>query len=536
MSTARANIKSEISADMSQFSATLRRASMAAAMTGKNIARGMASAAKGVARLGVAASVTGAAMAALAGAGVARGIKAAADLGGKVSDLSAQTGVAAGNILVMQRALADNGISADKVGTIINKLQRSIYEAGQGIGTAIPAFEALELNLSDLARMSPEKQFETIQKKIAAIEDPTKRAGIAMQIFGRSGGELLTLFASGKAFDNAGKFVGSQAEILNRSANTFDSIADKLARIPDKLTGFFVGLLDPIADNIDAALSKFDDFDFAAVGQRLSNGFKLENLGPGLAAVMEFATVAFGEGLTKAIQIAGALMTAVFSKEGMSFIGGILQDIFIEAINSIGNALFELSKTIKKLMSGEVTMKDNTRIIGTIKPIEEAPKTFADRMQEAIASVDFAPSDRMKDAKDKFTKTLGDIFPELPKKAESGSQSDIYDAEREAQRKRVAEDMATMKEQATPIEIFGPSKSLISKPKLPALGSDNVFARDRARLGLANGLSTGGLGAKRAFGQLSKDKGMKKSETLQEKSVTTLESIDQKISQSLTVA
>jgi hypothetical protein len=68
-----------------------------------------------------------------------------------------------------------------------------------------------------------------------------------------------------------------------------------------------------------------------------------------------------------------------------------------------------------------------------------------------------------------------------------------------------------------------------------ALGGDNAFSRDRARLGIASGLTTGGLGEKRRLNTSANDKEEKKNLTLQEKQVSSLESIESKIGQALTV-
>lgn len=68
-----------------------------------------------------------------------------------------------------------------------------------------------------------------------------------------------------------------------------------------------------------------------------------------------------------------------------------------------------------------------------------------------------------------------------------------------------------------------------------ALGGDNVFAQDRARLGIASGLSSGGLGEKRKFGA-GRDEQKKKQEDYAKTQVGLLEDIDKNISAALTVA
>jgi hypothetical protein len=306
---AKADLKTTISADMTGFAATMRRAGGLAATTGIKIGKSLGGAGKAIGGLAlsagkVAASLT-AAGAAAAGTGFVVGIKNAADLGGKLADLSARTGIAAGQLAIMGRAFEDNGVSADKIGGVINKLQKAITDFGNGSKTATKPFETLGIKFEDISKLDPAAQFELIQKKISAIQDPAQRAALAMQIFGKSGGELLTLFADGKAFANAGAFLGTQAEILNRNAGLFDEISDKLGRIPAKLQGFFVGALEPIAQNLNDILTKFESVDFAKMGQDF--GAKIPEM---VAGIMSFV-----DGAYKAFQIwqrIGELISATF--------------------------------------------------------------------------------------------------------------------------------------------------------------------------------------------------------------------------------
>jgi hypothetical protein len=144
MAENRANLKTVISADSTQFNSAMGRAVLRSQRAGMGIAKGVGRATVGIAKMGATAAVAAGSIGliggALAGAAMLKGLKSAADLGGKVSDLAAQTGIAAGNITVMQRALEDNGVAGDKVGSIINKLQKAIYEAQEGTGAAAKAF------------------------------------------------------------------------------------------------------------------------------------------------------------------------------------------------------------------------------------------------------------------------------------------------------------------------------------------------------------------------------------------------------------
>ena len=570
---AKADLKTTISADMTGFSATMRRAGGLAATTGSRIGKSLGGATKAMGGLalsaGKAATAIALAGAAAAGGGFAAGLKGAADLGGKLSDLSARTGITAGKLAVMGRAFEDNGVSADKIGGVINKLQKTITDFGSGSASATKPFAALGIEFEDISKLDPAAQFQLIQSKIAAIQDPAQRAALAMQIFGKSGGELLTLFADGDAFANAGAFLGTQAEILDRSAGLFDSISDKMARIPDKLQGFFVGFLEPIAGDVDEVLTKFDTFDFAALGLRIGSAFNMENVIAMISAAVPLLVAVLADAFSKALDVAGALLRALFSAEGLSFMKNILIDVLVAGVDALGGAFYELAKNFGKALKGEVDMVDTTRIIGEAKPEEKAAPDFASKLQDELAEIDWAPSSAVTAAAGKFAEAFGKSFPQVPK--QQTPQGDIYDKEAEEQRKRVAADEAEQKrrdsmkvpqedgtkfgppkptvkpeEMGPPKEarssrdgrLFGeavrPSNRVFGEEGAP-LGTDNVFARDRARLGIASGVSTGGLGEKRRLNTSANDKEAKKNLSLQEQQAASLQSIESNIKSAVTV-
>lgn len=335
MATARANLETVISADMSQFQATMRRAGMVAERTGGKIAREMKGAAVATLK---AAAAAGAMAAALGAAALARGVKNAADMGGKLHELSARTGIAAGELAKLSRAFEDNGLSAEKIGPLINKLQKGIYEFGQGSETARKPFDELGLTFDEIGKLSPEKQFALIQKKISAIADPTKRAALAMQLFGKSGGELLTLFGDKDAFKNAGSALGAQIEILNRRAADFDEISDILGRTGTKLQGFFVGVLDAVSDDLLPILREMDAADWAKVGQDFG-------------AALLVAAKAAGKILEAFDKISKAIVWAVTALRDIDFWKGAalaFSSMFIKSIANIGDFLTQrLIKSFK---------------------------------------------------------------------------------------------------------------------------------------------------------------------------------------------
>jgi hypothetical protein len=275
-----------------------------------------------------AAGLTGAffaARAALAGfSGVLSAMKGTLDLGGTLNDLAASTGVAAGEMLVMQRAFQDSGMGAEEAGTMLNRMQRAIVEAGQGSATHVAAFEQLGLSVGRLSEMSPEQQMRTIGQAIALIGNDAQSTALSMDIFGRAGGRLKTFFAD---FDgnisSARTAVGGLADTMNANAQQFDFISDAITGASQKLQQFFGGFL---GETIDAepfeALNRLDLTGAGeAVGQ-ITNGIVgmvsalktslpvFAGLAAGFIALRTGMAGALATGFVPAMSSLGAVMTA----------------------------------------------------------------------------------------------------------------------------------------------------------------------------------------------------------------------------------
>lgn len=205
---------------------------------------------------------------------VVEGFSAALDLGGRLSDLSASTGETAGNLLLLERAFDTSGAGAEKVGPAIAKLQNNIFSAGEGSKEAVAAFGRMGLSMEELAGKTPTEQLALVASGLTSIEDPTKRAATAIDVFGKSGAELLPLLTnfSGE-MNEARATVGSMADIMDRRANVFDAVSDRFKIISEKVRDFAAGILDKALPAIDAITSALSRIDAAAVGQKLANAF-----------------------------------------------------------------------------------------------------------------------------------------------------------------------------------------------------------------------------------------------------------------------
>ena len=188
--------------------------------------------------------------------------KQALDVGGQLNDLSANTGVAVGDLVVLQQEFANAGKAAEDIGPVFGKMAKTL----QG-GSADDTIKKLGINLEELKKKTPAEQFRALGTAINAVQDPSQKAAASMEIFGRSGAELLSLFSS-DGFGDAASQVGSQAQLLARDAALFDDVGDKLALTGTKVRGFWVGLADKVAPVLKPLLDKFASLDLASWGQK----------------------------------------------------------------------------------------------------------------------------------------------------------------------------------------------------------------------------------------------------------------------------
>ena len=196
----------------------------------------------------------------------------ALDLGGELNDLSSRTGETAGNLLILQRSFDNAGSSADKVGPTINKLQKFMDDAPQGGAKQAETMSRLGVSLEELKGKTPLEQMQIFAERISAIQDPTERSALAMQVFGKSGGELLPMLQnfSGE-IETARSQLGAMPDVMNRSNAAFDTISDNLSVIQTKLRDFAAGFLDRLAPAIEFATTMLTRFDAAAAGMKLGD-------------------------------------------------------------------------------------------------------------------------------------------------------------------------------------------------------------------------------------------------------------------------
>lgn len=196
--------------------------------------------------IGTATAVTGMA-AALTGAGLALKafIEPAFESLDRLGDLSNRLGVATDKLAAMQYAAKLSGIEQESLTTSVGRFLNTLSDASNGTKSAVSAFKALGLNARQLKTLELDQQFALLADAFKAIENPADRVRMAMDLFGKSGAEMLQLLNGGagqliETLDEARRLgiaptnaevarIQSANDALDRMRAAWDGIANTLA-------------------------------------------------------------------------------------------------------------------------------------------------------------------------------------------------------------------------------------------------------------------------------------------------------------------
>jgi len=193
-------------------------------------------------------------------AGIGLAMKTAIDAGGALTDMMARTGASGRDLVILQQMFTNAGVEASKVPVSLNKMQKALAGVNEDGEQTANAFNKIGLNIHDLQQMDAVGAFRAIGEKIAGIESPAQRTAAAMEIFGKSGGELLAVMTDGSAWQSARDQVGTYGDKLAESAERFDQIGDSVALLQNAFKSFGVTIANQVAPALEWAAEAMEAF------------------------------------------------------------------------------------------------------------------------------------------------------------------------------------------------------------------------------------------------------------------------------------
>jgi molecular chaperone GrpE (heat shock protein) len=280
---------------------------------GLNSAEFQAGLKKASAGLGNFAKLAGVGLAAVATAAAAAGtalgyaVKGAIDNADQMGELAQQVGVSVEALTSLGYAAKMSGSDTQTLADGLRKLSQNMLNVAQGsTGPVATAFNALGIsvkNANGTLRSSDEVLVE-VASKFAQFEDGATKTALAVQLFGRSGAQLIPFLNQGR--DGIAALTAEADRlgitISSSTANAAGDFNDTL----DRLTSTFRGVVNQVAGAVLPALNQ--------LGAKLSD--------PQFAASARAIGLAIVEGLKLAVDAINTVMGALaLLKQGMDALG-----------------------------------------------------------------------------------------------------------------------------------------------------------------------------------------------------------------------
>ncbi len=305
----------------------------------------------------------GGAVAGLVGvAGIGALTRKVLQLGDRLQKVSLQTGLAVEELEILQFAASQSGVGTEALNKSMQKFNRTIGDADQGLKESVDAFDLLGISITanDGKLKDSSTLFVEVAEAIKGIEEPARRSAIASDLFGRSGGELLPLLQQG-AFGidmfadrlrEVGGIVGTDA------ANSISAFNDQLDLLNRAFTAKFAVVLVAVLPFLTALV---DNFDAVAKAVGLAAGvFLVANFGAIIGGITAAVTL-----LTRAVMMnpLGLLATGVAA--------------IVVYKDDIAEVFGFADETPKKLHQVSTALEDNAEQILKLNKLDEVRLTTA---------------------------------------------------------------------------------------------------------------------------------------------------------------
>lgn len=120
-----------------------------------------------------------------------------ASIGDDIGKMAKRTGIGAEALQELGFAARQSGTDLGTVENGTKRMQRVINDAANGLAGAQRSLEQIGLSPDQLAGKATEDQLQMVSDALAQVDDSSRQAAIAQEIFGRAGTQLLPLFKEG---------------------------------------------------------------------------------------------------------------------------------------------------------------------------------------------------------------------------------------------------------------------------------------------------------------------------------------------------
>ena len=211
-----------------------------------------------------------------------------AKAGDEVAKLADKTGFSTEALSELRYAAQLSNTSLSGLEIAIKRMQVVITESVNATSASAKALNSLGLSYQKLKDLTPEQQFAAISSAIADITDPTLKAALAIDMFGRSGTDMLPMLADGSAGLEAMRKEARDLGIVfdEKTAKAAEAFKDSITRLKGAISGIGAQIAKTLAPIITAF--------FRTITDVIKGITDWANRHPALARAIAITTGAFG--------------------------------------------------------------------------------------------------------------------------------------------------------------------------------------------------------------------------------------------------
>lgn len=301
---------------------------------------------------------------------VVAGVFNAIEKGAALEHLSKRTSTSVADLFELQKGFKAVGLSADDVGPMIFKLQKSLGGVNEYGEDTRSVFFRMGLSLDQLKKMNAPAQITAITKALGNLNEEGAAAA-AGAIFGREGaGNMVQLAHSTGDFAAAMVKAQHDAQTFERNAETFRHLSYSLDVLKNKTATLFAGMAEGAAPAIQSIVDSLNQIDLSGVGEQIGKVFTAFTQAFREGKISDLIALSITTGFQMALAAApvlfeklGLLILRIFEtpleylQAGMTYVVekamegfGKLEDIFRKIVNILSAGIeYGLQKMIEGL-------------------------------------------------------------------------------------------------------------------------------------------------------------------------------------------
>ena len=316
-------------------------------------------------------------------------------------DLAQQAGLTVSELSALTYAADLSGVSQEQLGAGLIKLARAMSDTAQGVGTASKAFDALGISVqnTDGSLKSNTEVLSEVAAKFATYRDGAEKTALAVQIFGRSGAELIPLLNEGA--EGISEMTAEAEELglvlSQETANAADEFNDNLTRLDAvkkglvrRITAELLPSLVNLSERLLGGAKSADRLD--KVARVAATGVKLlTTAGIIVAGVFKTLGEAIGGVAAAVVQLVsgnfrGAFETVKnYQMDVVANIAGTIQSVKAVWDDTASDIADDAPETSGKIAAPVVQAEEKVKKAGK-KIVDEAERIYK-RIEEAIAAI-----------------------------------------------------------------------------------------------------------------------------------------------------